>query len=68
MRQSDTQNSDRPPRGTSRSSRATNTRGANGGLLILTIDDSARTAFNSSASEERGQGARRSGPRRTLPR
>lgn len=69
MRQSAAQSSDRPARGTSGACRATTSRGANGGLLILNIDDNNRNGvFSSAAVEERGQGARRSGPRRTMPR
>jgi hypothetical protein len=68
MRQGSAQNSDRPPRGASRACRATTTRGASGGLLILISEDSSRTAISGAATDERTQAARRAGPRRNLPR
>ena len=69
MRQDEAQSSERPSRGTTGASRATTSRGANGGLLILTIDDSTRSGvFSAAAPEERTQSSRRSGPRRTPPR
>lgn len=68
MRQAAPQNSDRPPRGTSRSARPTTTRGSSGGLLVLMIEDGSQTVLSASNAEERSQSGRRAGPRRTTPR
>ncbi|AKT40918.1 uncharacterized protein CMC5_050750 [Chondromyces crocatus] len=69
MRQSAAQNPERPARGSQGACRPTTSRGANGGLLILNIDDGTKAGvFSSSATEERAQSVRRTTPRRPLPR
>jgi hypothetical protein len=68
MRQIAPQSSDRTPRGTSRASKSTTTRGANGGLLVLISEDASRSAFSGAAVDERSPSNRRAGPRRSAPR
>ncbi|MCC6557771.1 MAG: hypothetical protein IT372_32895 [Polyangiaceae bacterium] len=68
MRQIAPQSSDRPPRGASRASKSTTTRGANGGLAILISEDGSKSAISGAVVDERSQSGRHPGPRRSSPR
>lgn len=68
MRHIASQNSDRPTRGTTRASKSTTTRGANGGLLVLISEEGSRSAFSGAVVDDRTQSSRRANPRRSVPR